>query len=192
MGKTILCNSCKSTFNEDILKKRNNEDICPVCGESLLNENDSIHNEPLSFGDGVELGENDSFDEDKIDFWWYEIDKNNTHAICTKCGTYTTFTSPVAKVGDYALINHRHKRACNSCGNELRNYIFSKRPKDWIDPRKNTLKDYSNLPKCPTCGSIKIHKISMTNKVTSAIAFGIFAAGHVSKTWKCDICGSKF
>lgn len=41
MGRTILCEKCKSTFNEDILAKRENPNVCPVCGESLLDDQDS-------------------------------------------------------------------------------------------------------------------------------------------------------
>ncbi len=41
MGRTILCPHCKSTFDEDILKQRNSENVCLVCGESLLGDNDS-------------------------------------------------------------------------------------------------------------------------------------------------------
>lgn len=37
MGRTILCSYCKSTFDEDILKKRNSEKTCLVCGKSLDN-----------------------------------------------------------------------------------------------------------------------------------------------------------
>lgn len=37
MGRTILCPHCKSTFNEDILKQRNSENICLVCGKTLDN-----------------------------------------------------------------------------------------------------------------------------------------------------------
>ena len=42
MGRTILCPHCKSTFDEDILKKKNSVDTCLVCGESLLGDSDSI------------------------------------------------------------------------------------------------------------------------------------------------------
>ena len=38
MGRTILCPHCKSALNEEILKERNSENICLVCGESLLME----------------------------------------------------------------------------------------------------------------------------------------------------------
>lgn len=46
MGRTILCNSCKSTFDEDVLKMKNSEDECPVCGASLLSDS-SDHEEPV-------------------------------------------------------------------------------------------------------------------------------------------------
>lgn len=41
MGRTVLCPHCKSTFDEEILKKKNSMDVCLVCGESLLGNNDS-------------------------------------------------------------------------------------------------------------------------------------------------------
>ena len=101
---------------------------------------------------------------------------------------------PIARNGDYLLIDNRWDDKCSHCGNELKNHIISKRPESWVDPRQRDMweKDYHNLPKCPICHSTKIHKISMTNKAVSALTFGVLAAGHVSKTYKCDICGSKF
>lgn len=35
MGRTILCPHCKSTINEDILRQKNSENICLVCGGRL-------------------------------------------------------------------------------------------------------------------------------------------------------------
>jgi len=204
MGRTILCPHCKSTFNEDILKKRNSENVCLVCGESLLgDESESISQiEVPCFGDGVELGVNDSFDEDKIDFWWYSIrepdvtkkSRGMTFTTCAKCGTHSALSYPIAKTGDYILISPKYHGKCNGCGNEMKNHILSKRPADWVDPRNRAMwvKDYENVPKCPICSSTKIHKISMTNKAVSALTWGVLAAGHVSKTYKCDTCGAKF
>ena len=40
MGRTILCEKCKSTFNESVLANRENPNICLVCGESLLGDQD--------------------------------------------------------------------------------------------------------------------------------------------------------
>lgn len=41
MGRTILCKKCHSTFNESALANRENPNICPVCGESLLEDGDN-------------------------------------------------------------------------------------------------------------------------------------------------------
>lgn len=203
MGRTILCPHCKSTFDESVLAKRPEPNICPVCEKSLLIDSGELSNdEVLSFGDDVELGENDSFDEDKIDFWWYEIrepsadgtNRGRVYTTCAKCGNPSYVTYPIAQNRDYLFISPKCHDKCSHCGNELKNHILSKRPANWVDPRQRDMweKDYTNLPKCPICASTKIHKISMTNKAASAIAFGVFAAGHVSKTYKCDICGAKF
>lgn len=42
MGRTILCQHCKSTFNEDVLAKRANQNECPVCGKFLSEEKDGL------------------------------------------------------------------------------------------------------------------------------------------------------
>ena len=42
MGRTILCPHCKSTFNESVLINKENPDICPVCGESLLDDDNTV------------------------------------------------------------------------------------------------------------------------------------------------------
>lgn len=206
MGK-VVCENCGTSFLPSVVKDIEN---CPVCGKPLWSQDDeeSINfGEPPSFGEGVELGENDSFDEDKIDFWWYEIVEpgeiwkgitfadGDVSTNCAKCGHFIgSVPYPVARTGDYLLIDSRFRDKCGHCGNELKNHIISKRPESWVDPRKRDMwvKDYKNMPKCPICSSTKIHKISLTNKAASALAFGVLAAGHVSKTYKCDVCGSKF
>ena len=42
MGRTILYKKCQSTFNESVLANRENPNICPVCGESLLEDDDKV------------------------------------------------------------------------------------------------------------------------------------------------------
>jgi uncharacterized protein with PIN domain len=59
------------------------------------------------------------------------------------------------------------------------------------NPSKLNIKS-TNIPHCPTCNSANIEKISATNKVGSAVVFGIFAIGRISKTFKCKNCGYKF
>lgn len=41
MGRTILCPHCKSTFDETVLAKKADPNICPVCEKSLLSQEDS-------------------------------------------------------------------------------------------------------------------------------------------------------
>ncbi len=45
MGRTILCKKCQSTFNESVLANRENPNICPVCGESLI-DGDKVPESP--------------------------------------------------------------------------------------------------------------------------------------------------
>lgn len=202
----VICEECGTSFLYDVVKDMK---ACPVCGKALWDDSEkenrnvdnSSQNTELSFGEGIELGENDSFDEDKIDFWWYEIrepgtlgesDTGDVGTTCVRCNHLSFAPYPVARTKDFLLIDSRFKGRC-SCGNEMKNHILFKRPADWVDSRNRSMvTDWQNIPKCPICSSVKIHKISMTNKAASAIAFGMLAAGHVSKTFKCDTCGAKF
>lgn len=207
---SIKCPKCGSSFNKMFLiGKQGNADVCPLCGAELMDAEDnetSFLNEELSFGDDVELGENDSFDEDKIDFWWYEIvepgeiwkgitfEDGDVSTNCAKCGHFVgSVPYPVARTGDYLLIDSRFRDKCGHCGNELKNHIISKRPESWVDPRKRDMwvKDYENIPKCPTCSSIKIRKISVTSKAASVAMWGVLSR-KVHKQWHCDTCGSEW
>lgn len=48
-----------------------------------------------------------------------------------------------------------------------------------------------NVPRCPTCGSEKIKKISTTKKVFSFEMVG-FASGSIGKTFECSNCHYKW
>ncbi len=60
--------------------------------------------------------------------------------------------------------------------------------------RKQALKNANATPTihCPTCGSTNVSKIGTGKKVASGVAFGIFAAGTISKTFQCGKCGYKW
>lgn len=49
-----------------------------------------------------------------------------------------------------------------------------------------------NIPKCPTCQSTDLKKITAMSKVGSVALWGVFAAGRTSKTWHCNNCGSEW
>lgn len=48
-----------------------------------------------------------------------------------------------------------------------------------------------NLPKCPTCGSTNIKKISASRKMLGAIGFGLLSKTARSQ-WECNDCGNKW
>lgn len=48
-----------------------------------------------------------------------------------------------------------------------------------------------NKPKCPTCGSTRVKKISTTSKVAGAAMFGLFSKTARSQ-FKCEQCGYKW
>ena len=141
-------------------------------------------------------------DYDNPDLYFYDIESEDEYenkdlrdvwCQCTTCRKVNTipYNKFITIDEDCLRLKEDLNLNCEGCGKLFINTIVPRRPEGW---RESKLwgKDYENLPKCPICSSTKIHKISMTNKAASAIAFGVFAAGHVSKTYKCDICGCKF
>lgn len=49
----------------------------------------------------------------------------------------------------------------------------------------------ANIPKCPTCGSTNIEKISVGKKIGGSMLFGIFSS-DVRNTMHCKNCGAKW
>jgi len=45
----------------------------------------------------------------------------------------------------------------------------------------------SNVPKCPTCGSTKVHPISAGKKTVGFLAVGVFSK-NFGKSYECDNC----
>ncbi len=195
----IICEACGTAFQFELAKDMT---ICPVCGEPLSggNAEEPAPAETPDFGDGIVLEENDSFEKDKIDFWWYKVTEpgeegryGGVYANCVKCGQATHFPRPDARSGDYLIITD-YSCECSYCGHVMKNHILAKRPADWVNPRKSApaIGMFDNIPTCPVCSSADIRKISLTNKAVSALVLGVLSAGHVSKTYKCQNCGAEF
>ena len=56
---------------------------------------------------------------------------------------------------------------------------------------KNKINDNSHTPKCPTCGSTDIKKISGGKRWLTTGIFGL-ASSDVGKTMQCNSCGTKW
>lgn len=181
----VVCEKCDSSFKLEVVKDMKN---CPVCGADFECGDDS-HNEPaeedfenpdLYFYD---IEEPDEYGDDLRDVWCQ----------CTSCRKVNRIPySSFDYIDNDCLKLHKGvDLSCKGCNKQFKNRIVPRRPDGW---RELNLweRELDNVPKCPICGSTSINKISMTNKAASTIAFGIFAVGHVSKTYKCSNCKSKF
>lgn len=49
----------------------------------------------------------------------------------------------------------------------------------------------SPMIKCPTCGSTKVKKITLTSKAVGGAMFGLFSS-NIRNTFKCEKCGYKW
>lgn len=66
--------------------------------------------------------------------------------------------------------------------NEISNYrVEQQKEKDSLDL----------LPKCPTCGSSYVEKISSSSKITGGLLFGLFSS-NVKNSYRCKNCGYKW
>lgn len=63
----------------------------------------------------------------------------------------------------------------------------------WEKERERQGRTYpkTNVPKCPTCGSTKVHKISGMKRWVSTGIFGL-ASSDLGKSMQCDNCGYKW
>ncbi|MHB8882296.1 MAG: hypothetical protein ACYC69_12415 [Thermodesulfovibrionales bacterium] len=53
----------------------------------------------------------------------------------------------------------------------------------------STPRSTADIPKCPTCHSLYVEKISLASKAGNVALVGVFAIGKISKTFKCNSCG---
>lgn len=79
-----------------------------------------------------------------------------------------------------------HKIECKNCGKTIR-VLTKEQDKLYIA----SLKNEPNIPKCITCGSTNIQKISTGSKVMGAAMFGLFSKTAKSQ-FKCNDCGCKW
>lgn len=74
---------------------------------------------------------------------------------------------------------------CRDCGKEISTSAES-------CPNCGCINTVSNGIKCPNCKSTNVTKISGMSKAGSALLFGVFAAGKISKTYECKSCSYRW
>ena len=117
------------------------------------------------------------------------------------------------EISDITYENYKSMPKVKKCKNCKRKYpkIFIKCPKcnqqliklstenKQLDKQVNEIKkeiqeyqeNQSNIPKCPTCGSTNVEKISTTKKAIGFVAVGVFSS-NFGKTMHCKNCGYKW
>lgn len=74
---------------------------------------------------------------------------------------------------------------------EHRDEILAKQSAEFnakMEHGRAVLEEASRVPKCPTCQSTNIRKVSVTSKAVSVGLFGIFSQ-KVKKQFHCNSCG---
>ena len=102
---------------------------------------------------------------------------------CPNCGrTYSEFQN-VYYCGNcnYKLLKQENIKNINNPNLSKREYKIVGTVADPTKPQ----------PKCPTCQSTDVEKISLTSKVVGGALFGLFSS-NVRKTMHCKNCGYKW
>lgn len=60
--------------------------------------------------------------------------------------------------------------------------------KTQLAQQKSSNTQNNNKPKCPTCNSTNLKRVSTTSKVVSVAMWGLFSQ-KAKKTWHCNSCG---
>lgn len=116
---------------------------------------------------------------------------------CPKCGCPISITKNKTIKNEYKKNNQISNEKCPLCSGtkphiivdnikevcQICGYVFNE---DYVKKHEDLLPEIE-LPKCPTCGSTNIRKISATSKAVSAGLFGIFSP-KIRKQFHCNSC----
>lgn len=181
MGRKIMCPECSTIFDEEILKAKNSENTCLVCGANLGGNLETN----VQILDTDEMCKTLYFDI--IDRFPDEPEYSSVNAYCIECGTNNSlsldkFDELIDK--EYVTLKEGVKVKCRGCGKEHTDRKILYKPKDHYAT--------VNIPKCPICQSTNLKKITVGSKLFAAGTIGVFALPHTSKTYECKSCGYKF
>ena len=127
--------------------------------------------------------------------------KNDTK--CPMCGKEGLIDSGITEndLNDIGLVSNYNRQLLESMiklhnediieyelkMSQFRNQLEQKRANERARRQQQT----QNMPKCPTCGSTNIEKISVGKKIGGSFLFGIFSS-DVRNTMHCKDCGVKW
>lgn len=118
--------------------------------------------------------------------------------VCVQCGSHNSYKSvPDEYVDDYAIKDDLKAEFIENIVKSSPNFeqecwdrreAFKEIQKHNDELLENDKVKQANIPKCPTCGSTDIKKISVMSKAVGATMFGLFSKTARSQ-FKCKNCG---
>lgn len=126
--------------------------------------------------------------------------RNCTVQICDYCNHILQYVPE--KYCDGVVITKKQKQQlieeCVKSSPEFDQYLFEHRDQDLFNRRmsdqaklahgKAIIEGTNRTPKCPTCQSTNIRKMSGVERGVSVATFGLFSR-KINKTFKCNHCG---
>ena len=117
-------------------------------------------------------------------------------AECSECGMTMKFRKEDLKLDESTKTYHLKEGVECFCGEQSCDIeeVPEKKNVKAVQSKINE-PSYSvpvrNIPRCPTCGSPNVTKISLGAKAVGGAMFGIFSS-NVRKSYKCNNCGYKW
>ena len=143
MGRVILCPHCKSTINEDILKQKNSENICLVCGGRL---------------DDGDVGADEHSD------WitWYYYGFKNSSSSCLEDSPIDLekYGETFYLIKEFQAPPRDENGNCDAAKRELRKYV------------PDAFSENSSIPKvqCPYCHSTEVQLVPKKFSILTGFA----------------------
>lgn len=125
-------------------------------------------------------------------------DTNINHTVCTNCNSVLTNTGISYEEYKTFPKSKRCKQCkrkypkffikCPKCKSQLIKLSTENKNDNEQIKKITSQSSQQNIPKCPTCGSTNVQKLSTTSKVIGLGLLGL-ASKTVGKTYKCKNCG---
>lgn len=184
----VVCPDCKKEVSQyaescpncgfpiqKFMKEHNLSDttklwVCPICAEvNLIGcSNYYLTCDRCGFNEAM-IQTNISYDE----YW-----ENN----------YRVFKNENRYYDDLIAIEYGNGKFNQELADKRREENRSASRKQLQEKQQSTSQ---NQPKCPTCGSTNVEKISAGKKVKGSILFGVFSS-DIRNTMHCKNCGAKW
>lgn len=166
MSEILFCNKCGNRRTTDINKSG---EKCAVCGEGVY------INSGVDFGKAINEIDEDYQKKHKGNY----PSRNETEELLRKKYYYGKLDQQTS----YSAVSQRKYSESPEAREEANRHWRAQER----DKRENSFG-----PKCPSCGSTNLSKITATRKILKVGLFGRLGTGDLGKTYQCNDCGIKF